>query len=55
MFFFRFEDLEENVQEEFYKFMEERKIDNDMSYFIVSYSRYKEEREYLNWLYYYYL
>lgn len=30
--------------------MEDRKIDNDFSFFVVSYSRNKEEREYVNWL-----
>lgn len=46
----RFEELDEKVQEEFYAYLEDRKIDDDMSFFILSYAREKEQSEYVHWL-----
>lgn len=46
----RFEDLEEEVQQGFYDYLAARKIDDDFSHFVLSYSRKKEQDEYMNWL-----
>lgn len=46
----RFEDLEASLQDAFYDYLSERKVDDDMAYFIVSHSREKEQSEYVNWL-----
>ena len=45
-----FDQLEEGVQKSFYEYLAERKIDDDLSYFVLSYSRDKEQREYVHWL-----
>lgn len=44
------EDLEEAVQEEIFSYLADRKIDDDLAYFVLSYSREKEQKEYVNWL-----
>jgi len=46
----RYLDLDEKVREGFQDYLTERKIDEDFSYYVVSAARYKEEREYVNWL-----
>jgi hypothetical protein len=35
---------------EFYTYLEERDIDQDFSYFVLAYSKQKEQKEYVNWL-----
>jgi hypothetical protein len=42
--------LDEKLQKSFYNFLKERKIDDDLSFFILSYSNIKEQNEYKNWL-----
>lgn len=46
----QFDNLDETLQDSMIKFLAERGIDEDMSFFIISYARDKEEREYKNWL-----
>ncbi len=46
----QFETLDEKVQENFYRFLEERAIDADLALFIPELAEYKEQREYCNWL-----
>jgi len=46
----RFEDLDEALQRAFYDYLTERQIDDDLSFFVLAYSREKEQREYVNWL-----
>lgn len=45
-----FHQLNEDLQESFYSYLAERNIDNDLSFFILSYSRVKEQTEYRLWL-----
>jgi complement component 1 Q subcomponent-binding protein len=45
-----FSNLDEKLQNAFLDFLAERSIDDDFKYFFISYSRYKEEREYRLWL-----
>jgi complement component 1 Q subcomponent-binding protein len=45
-----FEELDENLQAAFYEYLTERNIDDDLSFFVLAYSRDKEQREYVNWL-----
>lgn len=45
-----FGDLEGSLQDAFYDYLEERKIDDDLSFFVLSHSRTKEQAEYVNWL-----
>jgi complement component 1 Q subcomponent-binding protein len=45
-----FEELEESLQAAFYEYLTERNIDDDLSFFVLAYSRDKEQREYVNWL-----
>ena len=45
-----FEELEESLQAAFYEYLTERNIDDDLSFFVLAYSRDKEQREYTNWL-----
>jgi complement component 1 Q subcomponent-binding protein len=45
-----FDDLEPAVQDGFTSYLEDRKIDDDLSFFILAHSREKEQREYVNWL-----
>lgn len=46
----RFEDLDPAVQGGFHQYLAERGIDEDLSFFILSHARVKEEAEYMNWL-----
>ncbi|KAJ1408544.1 mitochondrial glycoprotein, partial [Ochromonadaceae sp. CCMP2298] len=46
----KFYDLDEELQSSFYEYLAERKIDDDLSYFVLAYSREKEQKEYVNWL-----
>ena len=45
-----FDDLDDAVTESFLDYLEERKIDADLGYFVLAYSREKEQREYVQWL-----
>jgi complement component 1 Q subcomponent-binding protein, mitochondrial len=45
-----FEQLNEELQDSFYSYLEERSIGEDLSFFVLSYSRVKEQSEYSNWL-----
>ena len=45
-----FNTLEETVQNSFLDYLGERGIDGDLAYFILNYSREKEQKEYLYWL-----
>lgn len=45
-----FDTLDEQVQEAFIQYLEDRGVDEDMTYFILSYSKLKEQSEYMNWL-----
>lgn len=45
-----FSDLDESLQGAFYEYMTERNIDDDLSFFVLAYSRDKEQREYTHWL-----
>lgn len=45
-----FSELEEDFQEAFLDYLEERKIDGDLAFFVLSHSREKEQKEYVNWL-----
>jgi len=45
-----FYQLDESLQEAFKSYLSDRKIDEDLCYFILAYSRNKEQKEYVNWL-----
>lgn len=45
-----FYQLDESLQEAFKSYLSDRKIDEDLCYFILAYSRSKEQKEYVNWL-----
>jgi complement component 1 Q subcomponent-binding protein len=45
-----FADLDDNLREAFYEYLQARKIDADFSFFVQSYAHDKEQREYINWL-----
>ena len=45
-----FNNLDDSLQESFLKYLNERGINDDFCYFILGYSRAKEQKEYLNWL-----
>ncbi|KAJ3127964.1 Mitochondrial acidic protein mam33 [Nowakowskiella sp. JEL0407] len=45
-----FQDLDEDLQDLFQKYIEERGIDENFSNFIPSYLEYKEQKEYVSWL-----
>ncbi len=45
-----FSDMESSVQTSFLDYLAERKIDNDLSYFVLTYCNDKDSREYLHWL-----
>jgi hypothetical protein len=45
-----FDQLSEGLQDAVYDYLEDHKIDDDMSFFILSYARAKEQGEYVNWL-----
>lgn len=46
----QFDNLDETLQDSLLEYLAERGIGDDMSFFIISYSRDKEEREYQRWL-----
>ena len=45
-----FDQLDETLQDAFYEYLADRKIDSDMSFFILAFSRSKEQSEYVNWI-----
>lgn len=45
-----FDQLSESLQDSIYDHLEDHKIDDDLCFFILSYSRFKEQAEYINWL-----
>lgn len=45
-----FDHLDDKLQDAFYAYLSDRNIDEDLCYFILSYSRDKEQKEYQNWL-----
>ena len=45
-----FDVLDDNVTETFLDYLEERKINADLGYFVFAYSKDKEQREYVHWL-----
>ena len=45
-----FDRLDDGFQLAFSHFLEERGIDEDMSFFILSYSQQKEQQDYVDWL-----
>jgi complement component 1 Q subcomponent-binding protein len=46
----KFDQLNENLQDSLYDFLHDRNIDGNLCFFIIYYSRYKEEHENMNWL-----
>jgi complement component 1 Q subcomponent-binding protein len=46
----QFEQLDEQVQETFLEFLEERGFDKGFAQFAKQYLEYKEQNEYVNWL-----
>lgn len=44
-----FEDLEEQAQDAFYAYLEQRFVDADLSFFILTYSRAKLQQQYGKW------
>lgn len=42
--------LDEGLQESLYDWLEDRHVDDDLCFFILSYARYKEQNEYVHWL-----
>ena len=45
-----FDKLSDDLREGMLAYLADRNIDEDMSFFILSYSENKEQREYMNWL-----
>ena len=45
-----FDQLDEGLQDAFYDYLEDRHIDDDLCFFVLSYARHKEQAEYVNWL-----
>lgn len=45
-----FDDLDEKVVDGFFDYLEERQVNSDLGHFVLSYSREKEQKEYVNWL-----
>lgn len=45
-----FDTLDDSLQEAIFGYLDDRKVDEDMSYFVLNYARHKEEKEYKNWL-----
>lgn len=45
-----FEELQEEVQETFLDWLEERKVDGDLAFFVLAHARTKEQQEYVHWL-----
>lgn len=46
----QFDDMDENVQEAFEQYLEERGINTTLALFVIDYIDYKEQREYVSWL-----
>ena len=46
----RFSDLDESVQTGFETYLQSKGIDDELAEFIISFSEFKEEKEYRNWL-----
>jgi len=46
----QFYQLDDDLQAAFYEYLKARKIDDDLSYFIVEHSQRKEQKEYVRWL-----
>jgi len=46
----QFQDLDEKLQDTFYSYLEARKIDDDLSFFVQSHAVEKERVEYIHWL-----
>lgn len=46
----KFDDLDPDLQSAFYDYLAERNIDDDLSFFVQTYSQDKEQREYIRWL-----
>ena len=45
-----FEELNEELQDSFYSYLEDRGVDDELCFFVLSNSRVKEQAEYSNWL-----
>mmetsp|Transcript_48149 Transcript_48149/g.111856 ORF Transcript_48149/g.111856 Transcript_48149/m.111856 type:complete len:240 (-) Transcript_48149:77-796(-) len=45
-----FRNLSEELQSAFYEYLADRKIDDDLGFFVLAYSAHKEQLEYVNWL-----
>ena len=45
-----FDQLEESLQDAFYDYLEDRGINDDMCFFVLTYSGHKEQQEYKYWL-----
>ena len=45
-----FDTLDDSLQEAIFDYLDDRKVDEDLSYFVLNYARHKEEKEYKNWL-----
>ncbi len=45
-----FNHLDETLQNSFLDYLEDRLVDDDLSFFVLSYARHKEQKEYVNWL-----
>ena len=45
-----FDHLDENLQNAFLDYLEDRRVDEDLSFFVLAYARHKEQTEYVNWL-----
>lgn len=45
-----FSELDESVQDAMKSYLADRQIDEDLCYFVLSFARAKEQREYTNWL-----
>ncbi len=45
-----YEHLDDNLKASMSNYLSERKIDDDLCYFVLKYARHKEQNEYMNWL-----
>ena len=45
-----FHELDEELQDSFYTYLADRKVDQDLAFFVVAHSQNKEQKEYVNWL-----
>ncbi len=46
----QFDNLDEKLQDDIIKYLADRGVGDDMAFFVISYARDKEEREYRQWL-----